>query len=131
MKNEIKLEHRKCVPCERGGKPLGREQIDEFLQQIKGWNLVEEDTRKNSEGKNHFKLRKNLQFLDFKHALGFVNEIGDIAEHEGHHPDITIHDWNKVTFTLWTHSMKGLSENDFIMAAKIDQTLAESVDPSS
>ncbi len=105
----LPLKNKKCIPCEKGGKPLENPQIDKLMQEVKGWNSVENK-----------KIEKNLTFIDFKSALGFVNEIGDLAEYEGHHPDINLHNWNKVTITLYTHAVKGLSENDFIMAAKID-----------
>jgi len=65
-------------------------------------------------------IHREFEFQDFKDAMVFVNKVADLAESEGHHPDITIH-WNKVRLDLWTHSMNGLSENDFIVASKIDK----------
>ena len=64
--------------------------------------------------------RREFEFADFKEALAFVNAVGEIAEDEGHHPDIHVH-WNKVTLVLWTHAIGGLSDNDFIVAAKVDR----------
>lgn len=111
------LHKKKCIPCEEGALPLTPDQIEEHLKNVKAWNVIENK-----------KIEKNLDFVDFRHALGFVNEIGDLAEHEGHHPDLSIHNWNKVTITLSTHSIKGLSENDFIIAAKIDQLLRDNLE---
>lgn len=108
------LHHKHCVPCEGGTKPLQKAEIDILSKKLKGWNI---DLKK---------IEKKYHFVDFKRALTFVNEVGDIAEFEGHHPDINLHDWNKVTISLSTHAVKGLSENDFIMAAKIDQIIADS-----
>ena len=90
------------------------EDIEKNLSLIKGWVVLENK-----------RIQKNLKFIDFKHALSFINEIGDIAEYEGHHPDLFLHDWNQVSITFSTHAAKGLTENDFIMAAKIDKTLEE------
>ena len=108
------LQNKKCIPCEKGTKPLSHDEVEKYFKNLKGW-INNEDTQ----------LQKNLKFVDFKHALGFINEVGDIAEFEGHHPDMFLHNWNQVSLTLSTHAIKGLSENDFIMAAKIDQILAE------
>jgi 4a-hydroxytetrahydrobiopterin dehydratase len=112
------LANKKCVPCEEGGKALSKDEAEKLLHEIKGWTL----------SANHKNISKNLHFKDFKSALGFVNEVGDVAEFEGHHPDMNIHNWNQVTITLSTHAVKGLSKNDFIMAAKIDKTLEESIE---
>jgi 4a-hydroxytetrahydrobiopterin dehydratase len=112
---ENKLQKRKCVPCEEGTSALTPEEVKNYSHQVKGWAVVENK-----------KIHKTFDFIDFKHALGFINEVGDVAEFEGHHPDLNLHNWNKVTITLSTHSIKGLSENDFIMAAKIDQIVTDS-----
>lgn len=104
------LTHKKCVPCEGGVKPLTANEYGSYLRiALSGWSDVEEKS-----------IVKEYKFKDFKEALGFVNKVGDIAESEGHHPDISLHNWNKVTVTLSTHAIGGLSENDFIMASKID-----------
>ncbi len=105
----LELENKKCTPCEGGTKPLIREEIEPCLNQLKGWIVVEE---------HH--LMKEYKFKDFKEALEFVNKIGEVAETEGHHPDIHL-SWGKVEVIIWTHSIGGLSINDFIIAAKIDK----------
>lgn len=108
LKNDLK--HKKCVPCEGGVKPLTPDEYGAFLRsELSGWIAVEEK-----------RIEKEYKFKNFKEALAFVNKVGEIAESEGHHPDINLHNWNKVTITLWTHAIGGLSENDFIMASKID-----------
>lgn len=104
------LKHKKCVPCEGGVKPLTPDEYGAFMrQEISGWTDIDQK-----------KIQKEYTFKDFAEALAFVNKVGAIAEGEGHHPDIFIHDWNKVTLTLWTYAIGGLSENDFILASKID-----------
>jgi 4a-hydroxytetrahydrobiopterin dehydratase len=112
------LYKKKCVPCESKTKAFSDEQIREHLKKTDGWQAFAEDNVKG--------IRKNLRFIDFRSALGFANEIGDIAEFEGHHPSLNLHDWNQLTITLFTFAIKGISENDFIMAAKIDRALKES-----
>ena len=106
----MELHQKKCVPCEVGGTPMPSEEVRESLSKVPGWLL---------EGK---KIRREFVFKDFLEAMGFVNKVADIAEAEGHHPDLHIH-WNRVLVELWTHSVGGLSENDFILAAKIDRIL--------
>jgi len=98
----------KCVDCESGGDPLPDNEVRKNLTSIPNWKL---------DGKM---IYREFVFKDFIEAMNFVNKVADLAESEGHHPDITIH-WNKVRFDLWTHSMNGLSENDFIVASKIDK----------
>ena len=110
------LSGRKCVPCEGKTKPLTREQIAPLLAQVPEWKLADGEP---------MKLRRDFVFDNFQEAMGFANEVGDIAEFEGHHPDLLVHGWNKVEVTFFTHAIKGLSENDFIMAAKVDQLLRE------
>jgi 4a-hydroxytetrahydrobiopterin dehydratase len=102
------LAQKYCVACEKGTPPLPIEQAREMLEQVPGWELVEEEK----------KLTRRFRFKDFKEAMSFVNKVADLAESEGHHPDIHI-SWNRVRLDLTTHAIKGLSENDFIMAAKI------------
>jgi 4a-hydroxytetrahydrobiopterin dehydratase len=108
---EEKLSNKKCVPCEGGISPFSLEDLFEYQKQ------VHEDWRVADEGK---KIKRDFSFADFKEAMAFVNKVADIAETESHHPDITI-SYNKVVISLWTHAIGGLSENDFIMAAKIDE----------
>ena len=102
------LVQKKCVPCEGGVPKLKPEEIEKFLQEISGWSLEGE------------KIKKTFQFKNFLKAMKFVNQMAEIAEQEGHHPDFTVH-YNQVEVTIWTHAIGGLSENDFILAAKIDQ----------
>lgn len=105
----IDLTKKKCVPCETGTQPMTEEQIKRYLSQLKStWDLVE--------GK---KINRKFAFKDFKNAMAFVNKVANLAEEQGHHPDIHIY-YNKVSIILWTHAISGLSENDFIMAAKIE-----------
>ena len=104
-----KLDDKKCVPCSIGAIPLNLDEINLFLKQLKeGWELKEDKF-----------IEKTYKFKDFKTALEFTNKIGAIAEEEGHHPDICL-SWGKVVVKLWTHKIKGLHENDFIMASKFD-----------
>ena len=103
------LENKKCRACEGEADLLSEESIQNFLGQIEDWDLSEN------------KIEKVFEFRDFKEALEFVNEVGKIAESEGHHPDIQIFGWNKVKISTTTHALNGLSENDFILAFKIDK----------
>ncbi|MBA3724728.1 MAG: 4a-hydroxytetrahydrobiopterin dehydratase [Candidatus Levybacteria bacterium] len=105
------LKQKKCVPCEGGVKPLTPDEYGAFLRtELTGWQDVDAKM-----------IEKEYKFKDFKEALDFVNKVGLLAESEGHHPDINLHGWNNVTLTLSTHAIGGLSENDFILASKIDQ----------
>ena len=105
-----RLSEKKCVPCEGGVSPLTYEQIAPYCEQISSdWKLVENK-----------KIRREFRFGDFREAIRFVDRAADLAEQENHHPDIEIH-WNKVILILWTHAIGGLSENDFILASKIDE----------
>ncbi len=102
------LAERKCVPCEGGTPTLTAEQVAPLLSQLDGWK-VQDGTS----------LTKTFAFPDFVKAVDFVNAITPVAEGEGHHPDLTV-TWGKVGVSLTTHAIGGLSENDFILAAKID-----------
>lgn len=102
------LASRKCVPCRGGVPPLAGKEIEKFLRELDGWEVV---------GAHH--LRKTYKFGDFKDALAFVNRVGARAEEEGHHPDICF-GWGRAEITVWTHKIDGLTESDFILAAKID-----------
>ncbi len=100
---------KKCVPCEGGMDPLGQEEVFKLMEQLEGWNVAED-----------FKIIfKEFKFKDFIRAINFVERVADVAEMEGHHPDIHIF-YNKVVLELTTHAINGLSENDFILAVKID-----------
>jgi len=107
-----------CVPCEGGIAPLSTEDAKGILEYVQGWTL-------DGEGK---KISRDFMFKDFKEALAFVNKVGEIAEGEGHHPDIYLW-WNKVRLELSTHAIGGLSTNDFIIAAKANTLLAPQVVP--
>lgn len=101
---------KKCVPCEdKNMKPLARNDAQDYVDELIGWTL----------DKDAKKISKEYKFKDFIGAINFVERVADVAEMEGHHPDIHIH-YNKVLLELWTHSIGGLSENDFIVATKID-----------
>ena len=97
-----------CEPCEAGTPALKGEDLRRLFSQLEGWNLI-----------NEHHLEKDYSFKDFREALDFVNRLGEVAEREGHHPDVFL-TWGRVKVTLWTHSVGGLSENDFILAAKAD-----------
>ncbi len=98
-----------CVPCRGGVPPLKGEDLSILQNQVDGWNIIEQ---------HH--LTKTFKFPDFRGALKFVNRVGELAEEQGHHPDIFLA-WGKVEITTWTHKINGLTESDFILAAKIDQ----------
>jgi 4a-hydroxytetrahydrobiopterin dehydratase len=101
---------KKCVPCEdKSIKPLSREDAQDYIDESHGW-ILSEDAKK---------ISKEYKFKDFIGAINFVERVADIAEEEGHHPDIHIH-YNKVLLELWTHNIGGLSVNDFIIAAKVE-----------
>jgi 4a-hydroxytetrahydrobiopterin dehydratase len=103
------LAEKTCVPCRGGVPPLTADQIAPLQAQVKEWEVV----------KNHH-LEREFAFPDFKSALGFVDKVGAIAEEQGHHPDIYLA-WGKARVTIWTHKIDGLTESDFILAAKIDR----------
>jgi 4a-hydroxytetrahydrobiopterin dehydratase len=100
-----------CVPCRGGTPPMEGEKIKLMLDVIPGWTKSAGEIDK---------IEKLFKFRNFAEAMIFVNKVAEIAEEQGHHPDIFIQ-WNKVTLTLWTHAIRGLFENDFILAAKIDE----------
>ena len=102
------LANRKCVPCHGGVPPLGADEIGQFLGELRDWEVVE----------GHH-LKKSYAFSNFQQSLALVNRIGEVAEAEGHHPDICF-GWGRVEVTIYTHAIDGLSESDFILAAKID-----------
>ena len=102
-----------CVPCRGGVPPLAKTEAEGYLREAPGWALQDDATR----------IERRFKLKNFKEALALVHRIGALAEDEGHHPDITF-GWGYVTVSLHTHKIKGLHENDFIMAAKINR-LAE------
>lgn len=103
------LAQKKCVACEGGMPPLNRTEAEILMKQIQEWHLSG-DARW---------ISKEFKFADFAGAMAFTNKVADIAESEGHHPDMQI-SWGKVVVELTTHAIKGLSQNDFIIASKID-----------
>ncbi len=100
--------HKKCVPCEGGVPKLPPARARELLPTLDGWDLRDD------------RLHRHFRFRDFASAMRFVDAMAELAEQEGHHPDFTVHDWNLVDVSIWTHAIGGLSENDFILAGKID-----------
>jgi len=105
----MKLTEKKCKPCEVGGPSLEADVAKKMMKEIAGWNLATDSKQ----------ISREFVFKDFKEALAFINRVADVAESENHHPDI--HNfWNKVRLDLSTHAVKGLSENDFILAAKVN-----------
>lgn len=111
------LLNRKCVPCEGGTKPLNLEEVEKLMIKIDGWTLTSDEDP--TEGLVNPRISKEFKFTDFIGAINFVERVADVAEMEEHHPDIHIY-YNKVIIELWTHAINGLSDNDFIVAAKID-----------
>lgn len=103
------LTDKKCIPCEGGLAPLNHQQAEALLRDAPGWALLEEAT----------KIKREYAFSNFKKALAFVNKVGNLAEEEKHHPDISL-GWGYVTIVIQTHAINGLHENDFILAAKIN-----------
>jgi len=103
------LADKKCVPCRGGTPPLRGKELEELHKSVPQWTIT-----------NEHHIHREFRFPDFKQALEFVNRVGEVAEGEGHHPDILL-SWGKVEIILWTHKIDGLTESDFIMAAKIDR----------
>ena len=104
------LTKQKCAPYEGGHAPLTKVEAEILLKQVPGWKL-------SADGKS---ISKQYGFKNFKEALDFMNKVGEIAESEGHHPDIHLTNYRQVKIDLSTHAIKGLSQNDFILAAKVD-----------
>ena len=102
------LTQKSCVPCRGGVPPLKGKALETLCREVADWKVVED---------HH--LVKNFRFKDFKTALDFVNQVGELSEREWHHPDLVLA-WGKVNVKIYTHKIDGLSENDFILAAKID-----------
>lgn len=103
------LQQSRCEPCEGGVPPFTARQVAEHLAAVPRWS---------SEGEA---IHRDFQFKDFQAALAFLNRIADLAEEQGHHPDLLLHGWNKLRVTLSTHAIGGLSRNDFILAAHVDR----------
>lgn len=109
------LLRKKCVPCEGGVPTLTHEQTTEFLKQTPEWSVTEDNKM----------INRTFKFKNFHETMAFVNKVADIANAEDHHPDLLVK-YSSCTVTLWTHAINGLSENDFIVAAKIDEVSAVS-----
>jgi len=105
----MSLSRKECVPCKGGVPPLKGAELAQLKEQVDGWDVIEE---------HH--ISKTYKFSDFVKALAFVNKVGEIAEEQGHHPDIFL-TWGKASIKTWTHKINGLTESDFILAAKIDE----------
>lgn len=106
------LADQQCVPC-RGGVPaLSGAELESFVARVEGWQVIE----------GHH-IEKTLRFDDFAQALAFVNQVGAVAEEQGHHPDISF-TWGRAKVQIWTHKIDGLTESDFVLAAKIDRLSA-------
>lgn len=111
----MSLTEKSCVPCRGGVPPMEPKQAEEMLAQVPGWSLTHDATR----------LERRYTFKNFIAALNFVNQVGRIAEEEGHHPDITF-GWGYATVEFYTHKIGGLHDNDFIMAAKSNALYGQS-----
>ncbi len=109
------LTSRRCAPCEGGIPPLGTEQVRDYLRQLPGWTLADNGTR----------IRRSWRVKDFATALDFFNRVGKVAEDEDHHPDLHLANYRDVTIELSTHAIGGVSENDIILAAKINELPVE------
>lgn len=103
------LASRQCVPCRGGVPPLTGEEIAKLSPQLQGWDVI-----------NEHHLSKSYKFSNFVEAQSFVDRVGELAEEQGHHPDICF-GWGRAEISIWTHKINGLTESDFILAAKIDK----------
>ena len=109
MNTPADLSQMKCIPCQIGMPPLPPAEIVKRMGQVSDWSLQDG------------KLVRDFKFKDFKEAINFINKVAELAENEGHHPDISLYNWNRVKLVLFTHKITGLHENDFILAAKVNQ----------
>ena len=107
------LAEKKCIPCEGNIPAFKIDEIHKYLKKVDGWDVKSDDN------KNYY-LEKNFKFSNFLESQNFINKVGNIAETEGHHPDI-IFGWGYAKVKIFTHAIKGLAESDFILAAKIDK----------
>lgn len=108
----MELHKMRCEPCEGIGDKLSRKDAKKFLKKLRGWTMLGD------------MLTKKYKFRNFVQAMKFANAVARLAEREQHHPDIKVHNWNRVTIDTWTHAVNGLSRNDFILAAKINRIKA-------
>ncbi len=107
------LANKECVPCKGGTPPLPPDQVQSLLGELDEWTIEQE-----------YHLTRSFDFPDFAKALDFVNRVGEIAEQQQHHPDIYLA-WGNVRVEVWTHKIRGLTESDFILAARVDAALAK------
>ena len=105
------LLRRTCTPCEGGVPPLHAEEARALLDQVDGWEFADDGKR----------IRRRWTAKNFSAAMAFFDQIAELAEREGHHPDLHLEGYRHVTIVVWTHAIGGLSENDFILAAKINE----------
>ncbi|MFW6048802.1 MAG: 4a-hydroxytetrahydrobiopterin dehydratase [Candidatus Bipolaricaulota bacterium] len=105
------LTQKECVPCEGGVPPLEPDEVERLLTEVNDWEYIDAAEPK---------IKKSFKFKDFNGSMDFVNQVAEVAEAEGHHPNIDIN-YNRVEIVLYTHAIDGLHENDFILAAKIDE----------
>ena len=110
------LFEKKCLPCEGGVMPFDISEIHKYQKKVDGWEIIEDE-------KKIFFLLKKFKFENFIKSQNFINEVGKISEEEGHHPDI-LFGWGYAEIKITTHAINGLSENDFILAAKIDKIVS-------
>jgi 4a-hydroxytetrahydrobiopterin dehydratase len=103
------LASRQCVPCRGGVPPMKSPELEAYATQLENWEVIQD---------HH--LKKVYKFKDFRETLEFVTRVGELAEQQGHHPDICF-GWGKAEITIWTHKIDGLTESDFVLAAKIDR----------
>jgi 4a-hydroxytetrahydrobiopterin dehydratase len=108
----MRLSEKKCIDCSGETPKLSPPEAAQLLLELKDWQINAQN-----------RLQKSVKLKDFKQSLSLANRIGDIAEEEGHHPDLTVR-WAELVITIWTHAVDGLTENDFILAAKIDEAVA-------
>jgi len=113
MDDIIDLDKKDCVPCKGGISPFAISEIHKYLKKVDGWDV------KKKEGEIYF-LEKKFSFKNFSESQKFVKQVGDIAEKQGHHPDI-VFGWGYAIIQIFTHKIKGLVESDFILAAKVDK----------
>lgn len=120
LSQDKELAEKKCVPCEsKNLKPMSIEVAEELLQKIPGWNILNDDGK--------LRLHRDWKVKNFIKGLEFFKHVADVAEAEGHHPDLHLVNWNNASIDIWTHSIGGLTENDFILAAKISSLDVESL----
>src|SRR3989344_2330220 len=113
LKMGMSLREKTCVPCEVGAPTVTPEELAQYSSQVPKWEVYDNGT----------KIKREFEFANFREAVSFVNKVADLAEREGHHPNIYVYDFKKVRTELWTHKIEGLHRNDFVMAAKIDVLL--------